>query len=258
MGNLGWTYLNIGDLNSAHYWLHQAISRSPVNPTITFGLGLLDLHLNDLNNSRNWFETTSILQEDYKPHPAMGHIMIYLLNGMESEAVEYFKKTVQKIKSDAGLYLAGGDAALAMGDPTQAAEYYQSALKLDQSCWHPISGVNVTTSLGFLMWKMGHQQEAQQMFLLSEQMNKKMIDMESEWWGNAYDMAAICSITDEPEESLYWLQEAVMRGFRLYMWLEIDPLFENLRQHDAFIKLLQELNTGLQSVKQEIRINQTK
>jgi non-specific serine/threonine protein kinase len=252
MGNLGWTYLNIGDLKSAHYWLHQAISRSPVNPTITFGLGLLDLHMDDRINSLNWFETTSVLKEDYKPNPSIGQIMIHLLNGMESEAVDYFKNTVKTIKSDAGLYVAGGDAALAMGDPRQAADYYQSALKLDPSCWHPISGINATTSFGFILWKMGHQEEAHQMFQLSEQMNQKMIDMESEWWGNAYDLAAIKSITGEFEESLFWLREAVNKGFRLYMWLEIDPLFENLRQNDTFVQLLQELNSDLQSIKQDI------
>jgi serine/threonine protein kinase/Flp pilus assembly protein TadD len=248
MGNLGWTYLNLGDLAEAGRWLHEAVSRSPINPTITFGLGLLNLNLNQLDTAAKWFNTTLDLQSDHKPNPTIGLVMIDLIKSHPDSAFAKVYQILHSIKTDAGLYIAAGDAAVAMGNPMQAAEYYQSALERDPSSWNPITGVSATTSLGFILWKTGHTEEARQIFALSEQLDRTVEDQESEWWGSAYDLAAVNAIRGNVDMTLNLLQHAKERGFRLYIWLQIDPLFESMREVPDFRDMIKEMQGIVQKI----------
>jgi TolB-like protein/Flp pilus assembly protein TadD len=238
MHNLGWIYLNLGVFEQAEHWLLQSRDVNPTFASTFLGLGLLKINQTDYNNALRFLEDSFDLQPDLEPSPKIASVMIDMLAGNlgKAEAKISFLSGVNP--ADVGLHIVVGDVFLQAGNPSAASESYQKALQINPKAWHPFTGINATTSLGFILWKTNHPEEAQEMLDYSLQLDDQTLAQGSQWWGIPYDKAAIYAIKGDIEQSYHWLEQAVNDGFRLYRWLAIDPLFENLRDQKKFKELL--------------------
>jgi serine/threonine protein kinase/Flp pilus assembly protein TadD len=249
IANLGSIYLNLGELDQALFYLHKAQQLNPTNPSITMGLGTTYLILEQYTQSFDWLKSTMNLQAELKPSPIIPLMMIDILLGDQNDALDKCQQILIEATEDAATLAAAGDIALQSGNPSLASEFYEKALAIDPKVWNPLTGINLYTSLGFLFWKMDQKEKAKELLDMSIKIDQLTIDQGSEWWGVAYDMAAVKSILEINNEAVKWLQKAFDSGFRLNNWLQIDPLFENIREEHIFLEIIEKIETELASMK---------
>jgi len=252
MHNLGWIYLNQGELEESNRWMNKARRVNPTFATSYIGSGLVHLVLGNYQKADHLFKFAYEIQPDHKLNPMIPLLLINLLTGDPEAAKTQASQTVSKISDDDGLYIAAGDVALFSGDPATASEFYQRAVTINPKAWHPITGVNATTSLGFILWKTNHQAEADEMLEYSIKMDKETLEQGSQWWGVAYDLAAIQAIRNNKAECYRWLEQAIKDGFRFHAWLSIDPLFENIRDDQRFNEIIAQLEKSVTDMRYRI------
>jgi tetratricopeptide (TPR) repeat protein len=252
IANLAWIYTNLGAYGKALPLFHKAVELNPTNPSITVGLGYVYLFLGDYDKSSQWLENTADLHPGHRPNPEIGLIMIDLLRGIPFKAVKRSEQILSKIRNDAALFIAAGDAAIVSGNSKLAGRYLEQAMSIEPAGWHPLTGVNCTTSMGFLFWKKEHKKEAEELFGHSLSIDQNTLKQGSEWWGVAYDFAAVNAIRGNKEEAYTWLEKAIDSGFRFYNWVQIDPLFENLREDSRFNTIIYRLKKKVEEIKTSI------
>jgi serine/threonine protein kinase/Tfp pilus assembly protein PilF len=255
MHNLAWIYLNLGNFEEAYRWIQKARRANPTFASTYLGLGLLYMHIGNYKQANQWLDLAYDIHPDLKPNPTIATVMINLLNNNQKMAQSKINDILNRISDDVGMFIAAGDVALFSGNPSEAGEYYQKALVINPKVWHPFTGVNATTSLGFILWKTNHYSEAEEMLRYSKNLNEESLAQGSQWWGIAYDMAAIYAVRGENQACYQWLEKAIAGGFRLYPWLSIDPLFEKIRNDSTFNIILQKLELDVSTMGVEIEKN---
>jgi len=252
MNNLGWIFLNQGNLYQSELWLSKARRVNPTFATSYIGAGLIHLIIGDFQRAEHLFRFANEIQPDHKMNPMIPIMLIRLLKGDQTAAKSEVASVIEKITGDDGLYIAAGDVALFSGDPKSAADYYQKAVSINPKTWHPITGVNATTSLGFILWKTNFRREAQEMLMYSLKLDRETLDQGSGWWGVSYDLAAIHAIRNQKNECYKWLDKAIKDGFRFYTWLSIDPLFENIRDDQRFEEIIGQLEKSVSEMQNRL------
>ncbi len=250
--NLGWIYLNQGDLEKSDKWMNRARRADPTFATSYIGSGLIKLIVGDYQRAGHLFRFACEIQPDHRLNPMILIFLIKLLMGDPEAAKSEADKIIGKISDDDGLYIAAGDVALFSGDPAAAGGYYQKAVTINPKAWHPITGVNATTSLGFILWKTNHRVEADEMLQYSKKLDEETLEQGSQWWGVSYDMAAIQAIRNNKTECYHWLEKAINDGFRFHTWLSIDPLFENMRDDQRFNEIIDQLEKSVTEMRYKI------
>jgi serine/threonine protein kinase len=250
--NLGWIYLNQGDFEKSNEWMTKARRVNPTFATNYIGSGLINLMLGHYEDANQLLKLAFEIQPDHKMNPMVPILLIKLLMGQSETAQKEADSIITKILDDDGLYIAAGDVALFTGNPAMATEYYQKAVAINPKAWHPVTGVNATTSLGFILWKTNYRVEAEEMFKYSMKIDQETLKQGSQWWGVSYDMAAIRSIRNEKEECYRCIKKAINDGFRFYAWLSIDPLFENMRDDQQFENINAELKNMVMEMRYQI------
>jgi len=240
IANLGWTYFNLGLLDSAQFWLERALMLNPTNPAITMGKGLTALSVSEYDEARAYLEKTADLDPGYQPSPMAALVILEIIRLGPDRALENVKTYLRANPGCSAVYFTAGDAALQSVDPAEAAGYYQQVLDANPQAWNPFTGVNISTALGYILYKTGYEAEAKEMFRRSVDMDRQNLERGNSWWGVAYDMAAIHAIQSEDSLALVWLDDAFRKGFVLTPWLVRDPLFESLRDNASFESMLKE------------------
>jgi tetratricopeptide (TPR) repeat protein len=253
--NLGWIYLNQGKFGQSHKWMNKARSLNPTFATSYIGSGLLSLMLGDYQQADDLLRFAYEIQPDHKLNPMIPILLIKLLKGNHEPAKNEADKIVAKITDDDGLYIAAGDIALFSGNPGAASEYYHKAVAINPKAWHPVTGVNATTSLGFILFKTNHRAEAEEMLKYSMKLDQETLEQGSQWWGVSYDMAAIWAIRNDKTECYLSLEKAINEGFRFYTWLSIDPLFENIRDDQQYEEIIAKLKKSVAEIRYKIDKN---
>jgi len=252
--NLGWIYLNQGDFEQSNEWMTKARQVNPTFATSYIGSGLINLMLGNNEGADRLLRLAFEIQPDHKMNPLVPILLNKLLMGQSESAKNEADSIITKIIDDDGLYIAAGDVALFTGNPAMATEYYQKAVAINPKAWHPVTGVNATTSLGFILWKTNHRAEAEEMLKYSMKLDQETLKQGSQWWGISYDMAAIQSIRNDKTECYRCIKKAINDGFRFYAWLSIDPLFENMRDDQQFEDIIAELKITVLEMRHQIEI----
>ena len=238
MHNIGWINLNRGDIKTAIAWFEKARTLNPAFGATYLGLGTAYMIFGKAEQSGSYLRTALEIQPDLKPNPMILQIMSALMVRKTGDAQRIGSRLLMADSSDVWNIITAADMALHSGDPLQAGELYNRAMQINPSAFQPVTGVNASTSMGFILRKTGHIAAADEMLAYSFRLDSLSLEQGSEWWGIAYDIAAIYAAKGLADESVKWLQQAVRKGFRLYRWLRIDPLFESLWQNREFITLV--------------------
>lgn len=234
MANLGWICFYLGKLDSAKYWLDRALLVNPTNPAITMGYAMTSFGQSEFDEARYYALKTLDLDPGYQPSPEGLVAMIDLITSGPVTARKNILDYLGKNSGGAVIYFIAGDIAARTGNPREALEFYQKVLEKNPQAWQPFTGINITTALGFILFKTGHEKEADELFSESLKMDRSNLDHGNQWWGVPYDLAAVHAVQGDDSLAIELLQEADRDGFTLTKWLEIDPLFEQLRDNRDF------------------------
>ncbi len=235
MANLGWAYLQTGNLPEAMKNLQAAYRLYPTNPAILTGIGFIYLILGVDSDAENWLNHAYTLQPDYQPNPGLLILLQTMIHGSDSTDTDLFTGI-----TDPAYITQMGDIYFKQGNLSEAARKYLRVMDINPQSWHPFTGINISTSTGAIFKLMG-EDDYQTLFELSRQQNRVAQEQGSEWWGIDYDMAAVSCASGNMQEAMQFLNSAVEKGFRFSRYLESDPHFAPMRENDEFIQLIQQL-----------------
>ncbi len=215
-------------------------------------------YLTEYDKAEEWYNKTFEIEPGITWSTELaywGLVRTYLIQGNYQKA----RNQIQKILSfDAnnltGLELAGL-VELWTGNYTKAEEYYPKALEVlgeAKSALRSEDNQDFKTSLGYILWKTGRQEEARNMFNQSLQLAKRAIEKGNENPGVPINIAIINSIQGKKSEAYKWLEKAIDAGWRQYAWSLKDPLLENLHSDDQFQKMMAKVKNMVDEMRKRV------
>jgi DNA-binding winged helix-turn-helix (wHTH) protein/tetratricopeptide (TPR) repeat protein len=97
---------------------------------------------------------------------------------------------------------------------------------------------SVRTSYALALWMTGSREQAAALFEQSYASNRRRMDAGQEWVPAAVELASICAVRGDDDESLQWLEHAYRLGYRQSDYLAVDPMFVTLRNDPRFANVL--------------------
>lgn len=155
------------------------------------------------------------LQEDPLNLKAMGMVLFYLGNFPESKI--YYEKSIL---------------------------HYENALS-DPFFMSPIN-------LAFIYQKEGNQKTADSLLFHSEKSRLRAIENGMDDYNLYLELATLYQIQNKPNESLSYLEKAFENGWRDLFFVENNPVFESLKAHSEYRKVVEKVKNDHQKVNQQI------
>ena len=173
---------------------------------------------------------------------------IYLLQGNYQKARNQIQKMLSFDPNNQQGLMGAGLVELWAGNYTKAEEYYRKAYEIVGE-----ANQEINTSLGYILWKTGRQEEARNMLNLSLKMAKEAIEKGSEYPWLPYSIAIINSIQGKKAEAYNWLAKAIDAGWRHYAWSLKDPSLENLHHDDRFQKMMAKVKNLVDEMRRRVK-----
>ncbi|MEE8114201.1 MAG: tetratricopeptide repeat protein, partial [Nitrososphaerales archaeon] len=246
IGNLGYTYREKGEVDQAWPWHRRALAVSPREAISYRGLSSFYIDLNDLAKAEAWAKKAMELQPDL-PSANINLAEIYLLQGKQEEALAQSQKAL----SSDSLWAVetAGIIAVTLGDYAKAEEYFRQALSVGSKG----SGIRYTR-LGHVLWRTGQQDEAQELFNHSLQLDQSELDQGNQTYFPRYDMACLNAVQGNKEEAYEWLQKAIEAGWRQSHVALKDPLLENLHNDARFQQMMAQLKGQVDEMRRRVEL----
>jgi serine/threonine protein kinase/tetratricopeptide (TPR) repeat protein len=237
MVNVGWLLIFMGRIDEAIPWLHRGLHLDTVAPYMGYqGLGLCYLALDQLDQSRQWFERARAMQ----PGDSVTAFMMcigYLTEGNDEAArrvnadlLEISPDTPSALAMKAWLELRAGkvDAARALYE--RSVELTPPVEKKDRA--------ERLVSLSHLVWKGGDVDAATAMLEEASDIIRAAMAEGDERWEASLVLAQVAAIRGDKAEAYRWLGDAIDKGFVYYRVAEIYAELETLHDDSKFKELM--------------------
>ncbi len=137
--------------------------------------------------------------------------------------------------------------------------------ELEQN-YHPSQRIFYRHRLAYVLWQLDQKEEARKIFEEQRVLLRKNIESDqiTNTAGEYYDLAGINAFLGNEKLALNWLEQASEEGFFDLELINIDPLFDNIRNHRQFQEMIQSrqakwerqnrrMDTGREVVRQKLR-----
>ena len=247
ISNIALYYVGTGDFEKAMIWAKRELDVEPTNEWAYQRMGMIYLGLGRFQKAEQWLNKSLEIKPDFESS------LVYVRPCFTQLKIRWIWRL--KLRRSSSLLIPAvqilfrmqADVALWSGDYVKAREYYEKAIAVE-----PKSVEWVGAPLGYVLGKMGHQGEAQDLFDQSLKLNQKWIDQGDERSNVRREMALIHAAQGNKEEALHWLQEAINAGWWGYFWDEKSPLFENLHGEPRFQQMMAEVRAKVDKMRKRV------
>jgi TolB-like protein/Tfp pilus assembly protein PilF len=230
-----------GNVMEALSYFGQALKKEPSEyfPYLLSEIGWSYQYINEFDFSEIFHKKAFQLQPDnISILYALGRVR-YLKGDYE----DYFR-TIQKIqgirKDNSGLEALGRYYML-KGNYLEAEKYYSQYFSLPKE---KLIHDGERSAYAFVLHKVGKEKEAlKQIYEVKELIEKYYTDPN-------YDLAKVYSFLGEKEKALDYLSKW-KANWGLYYYVEIDPLFENIRKEPEFKRQVKRIQAEFDEIKKE-------
>ncbi len=133
-------------------------------------------------------------------------------------------------------------------NPEQARVFFERAVEASQG-----TGIYAHLRMGELLWDMDERQQAEKHLAYVRKECRTRIESGSEGWLYPWMLAVAAAASDEKEQALDWLEQAVDRGRLYYHWDLNEPAFEKLREQTEFQRLMEHMRKKVEKQVQQVR-----
>lgn len=224
--NLGNIMLKHGNINEAIGYYEAALENNPGYDEIHSNLGTAFVHKGKLNDAIVQFTKAIEINPDNSEANNNLQKARQIKKTIENSIVK-LKESLKNDPENPSLHCRLGEIYTKMGDSENAIAQYRNALSIDPGFLQALHGMVIVYS---------NNKEYEKALGMLEKM--RQIDPE-----NAdifYNSACMYSKLNRVKESLYWLKQAVLKGFNNWDLIGSDPDLSNIRDMNDFKKLLQE------------------
>ncbi len=247
VANIGWVNWFVGEYEEAMKWFKKGLALNPTHSLHYFGVGFLFFALDDFAKAEQWLNEALDLQPDLiSAH--WGFTYIYLVEGRYQKAIQKGQKILSIDPDSVDGLTAIADAEFFSGNLLQAKQYYEKAAGKN-----PMRG-NLLTSIGYILWKTGQEEEAQKMFDQTLKSSQNQIEQGNEYWALPFDIACIYAIRGSKTEAYKWLQKAIDAGWRFFRLGLGTPLLETLHEDIQFKQMMEELKAKVYDMRKRIEV----
>jgi TolB-like protein/Tfp pilus assembly protein PilF len=241
-------WLVSGQLDEGVVWYAKGISLDPDNPLSSAELGWFFLDLGDLGKAEYWIERSIELgPESFLPNFIMQFLHLYL--GDEAAALDYARKSHANYSRDPGAWVLLRNDALRAGRYSEARGLYEKSFpelvnegdpKIDNTV-----RLVAAIDLALVLPKTGEQERAD--LLLNRSL--QYIQTRPRLGAGGYSIAdvQIYALQGKKQKALSALRQAIDEGWR-YLWryfLKLDPNLESLHDEPEFQAMVAEIEADM-------------
>ena len=245
--NLGILYYNEGRLDKAYELIKKSVVLSPDNVFGYIVLGGIFQKIDCPQTSLYWFNMALELEPENQF--AYFHLINrFLLNRQYEKAENYFKQLIKISPEWPYGWWLGGKIEMLKKNYTKALLRFNKMLKL--------TGEEKEYDYGYILLKTGRKAEGLKII-------KKDLNSYLESIGSSEDtlnldaktVADIYSILGEKQKAVFWLNQAVRKGWIEYKPLLVYPYLEGIKSEPEFQKLISVIREKSDSIKSLILEN---
>lgn len=195
-------------------------------------------------------------QQDLKPGDIVNFWFTYARTKRMKECIDYIdthQKDINqyRLSSLAGCYYFGGD--------------YQNAIRYYDGLENLLEKENFDYSVvirdshryGHTLIETGNKVKGMEMMQRQIQINKRLIELNRPDYGLIYDLAGIYSYLGQKEEAYRWMDlftegEGWLKYGSVYSLVQIDPLFDSVREDPVFINWVETGGKKLEAERRKI------
>ncbi|MDH3711657.1 MAG: tetratricopeptide repeat protein, partial [Cyclobacteriaceae bacterium] len=150
------------------------------------------------------------------------------------------------------------------GQLQPAYDSWAGMAELEQN-YHPSQRIFYRHRLAYVLWQLDQKEEARKIFEEQRVLLRKNIESDqiTNTAGEYYDLAGINAFLGNEKLALNWLEQASEEGFFDLELINIDPLFDNIRDHEQYQAMIQSrqakwerqnrrMDTGREVVRQKL------
>lgn len=242
-------YLQTGRITLAIQSWEKALKADPAGASgYRFNLALAYRILGLLHRAEQ--ENLAVLSLDPNQVNAtvnQGHVDLF--QGDTTAVVNAAEKLIDQNPSNSYALMAAGWLLIFVDQPERARESLERSYKLSPSA----SGEGYTrVRLAYTLWLAGEQDRAIELFHEFENFANEQIERGNEYGMLPYSLAVTHAVQGESDEALYWLEQAVDRGWPYELTTIHDPLFKSVRNHQRFQDLVGRMHDRNEGMRREI------
>ncbi len=240
ISGLGWVAFNKGNLDEALAWMRKSVELAPDAAAKYTNVGLVYNLLGEDSLALRWFNTSLELQPLLTTYNHLAYF--HLFTKEIAEARKYVQIAHKKFPDDIWTLSAYGDVEMIAGNFTLAREHYEKCVQLSSYADGP------GNQLAFTLLKLGETKKATAILDSNLITFKRLSNENPGDYYNPFVVATIFAMQNNPEEAISWLRIAVERGYIEYRWLNVEPMVDNLRNHQAFRDIMDKLRVRLKAM----------
>lgn len=243
MGRLGLMYLLSGRLDRTVELYEKLIRLRPGDPRVLSYLAKGQMLLED--NERAEQRLLEALDSEPLSSSANAFMVdLRMRQGRYEEAAKQCEVVLRALKGNQMCLGRRAEASMLAGD-TEAA--WRDFSRLSQS--HPRDPYYKMRAAQFLVLK-GQQGKAEELLRQAISIGTDRIDNSLSWSLNTYFvLASSHALLGRNDEAFQWLDRALEKGYSNYVWLLLEPAFEELRRDERFEQVVADMQSEVNQMR---------
>ena len=240
-------YLVYGRVDESLVWYQKAAQNDPLSPSLQSAQAISYLELGQPDTARYWLEKALALGPDTF-WPMWCDVLLRLYTGDDAGAQKSARAMIELFPRNRGPHKVLRNADIRAGRYAVARSRYARAFR--ELVEPEVPSVNAdnyqaAVDLALVLIHLGEQKRADDLLQGSLDIIKSIprLGTEGYWITDVY----IYSLQNRPEQALQALHNAIDEGWRVLTWLdlEVDPNVDSIRDHPRFQELTMRLESDL-------------
>ncbi len=246
LNNLGMAYFYLGAYDQALRWLKRAARVAPTRGRLLANVGSRYLDLGEQAIGERWIRAALELYPEFPEGLAEQKLGLFLARGDLEGAVRDAEAEAEAAPSDPAAHIWAARAAGYAKRFDTARRHVEEAARLAGP-----ASIDPHVA-GFSYLATGNREAAESYFERAVRQERIELEGGSERPEVRLNLAMIHAARGEGAEALAWLQEAFDAGERRSFWIEMNPMFDSIRDEPQYRGLIARMQAEVEEMRRRV------
>ena len=241
VANIGAVYAATGRYADALPWLRKAVSLSPMLAALShFYIAFIHARMSNYAEAELWIKKATMLQPDSVDG---NDVMLYLFlaQGQFDKALALGREILARHPGEPDALWLAGDVEFYAGRYDEAEAHLGSLPEINPIGWLSVGDVAAPVHLAYVYQRTGREAQAREMLGRFVESLRAHLAQGSELPVIPFNISAAHALLGNTGEVSVWLRKAIDLGFREHILVQMDPVFENVRDDERFKQMMSEV-----------------
>ncbi len=235
----------LGKLDRAVTYIQQSIQLEPNRASHYQALASAYVGLADDSLAEYYFRKSLELQQYSISYRGLAEL--YMMGGRTDKAKAIIDSALHRFPDDASMLTTAGEVELSARNYPQASTYFEQAMAISPGDDAP------GTQLGFLLLQQKKPERATPLLKKKEALYLAKISSGNQEADYRFELMRIYAAQGKITDAIAMFRQAIACGWRVYRWALVDPIVDSLRNGNDFTKIITELKTDVDTMRQRVR-----